>query len=161
MKIVRAQLTSVSSKTATIFESIGVPEQTVTLTAVPADMAAGDYFSMSWPDMTILPEPPVGMLTQLTASGAIPALAKGVELNHATVAIAATIDDAKKHPGLFVIKNTSASGTAAHTVTLTTGTWDGTHQVATLAAAGKALAVWFDSAGNGVILVNISTVAFS
>jgi hypothetical protein len=83
-------------------------------------------------------------------------------INHATVVVAATIADAKAHQGsLFVVKNTSASGTAAHTLTLTVGTFDGTNDVATLNAPNECLAVWFDSAGNGTIIENVGSVALS
>jgi hypothetical protein len=98
---------------------------------------------------------------ELTASGAVVAGVKSVELNHATVVVAATIADAADHHGLFVVKDTSASGTAAHTLTLTAGTFDGTNNVATLNAPNEALIVWFDSAGNGTIVENVGTVALS
>ena len=97
----------------------------------------------------------------LTASGAVVAGVKSVELNHATVVVAATIADAKAHQGLFVVKDTSASGTAAHTLTLTIGTFNGTNNVATLNAPNEALVVWFDSSGNGTIVENVGTVALS
>ncbi len=100
-------------------------------------------------------------VSQLTASGAVPATARSVELNHATVAIAATIADASVHPGLFVVKDTSASGTAAHTCVITTGTWDGTNKTATLNAPNEALVVYFDAAGNGTIVANVGTVSLS
>jgi hypothetical protein len=103
----------------------------------------------------------VGPSTKLTVSGAIAPGAQGVELNHASTIIAATVADAKAHHGLFAIVNTSASGTAAHTVTLTSGTFDGTNTIATLNAPLEALFVWFDSAGNGTIVENVGTVALS
>src|SRR5262245_33821205 len=68
---------------------------------------------------------------ELTASGVIPAGTQSVELNHASVVIAATY---VVQPGLFIIKDTSATGTAAHTVTLTGGTFNGTATIATLNA---------------------------
>lgn len=98
---------------------------------------------------------------ELTASGAVTAGIQSLELNHATVAIAATIAASTGHPGLFVIKDTSASGTAAHTVTLTAGTFNGTATVATLNAPNEALVVYFDSAGNGTIVENVGAVALS
>ena len=97
----------------------------------------------------------------LTASGAVTAGVRSVELNHASTVIAATIADARAHQGLFVVKNTSASGTAAHTLTLTSGTFNGTNNVATLNAPNEALIVWFDSAGNGTIVENVGAVALS
>ena len=98
---------------------------------------------------------------ELTATGAVTPGVQSIELNHATVAVAATIADSLDHQGLFMVVNTSASGTAAHTVTLTSGTWNGTNAVATLNAPLEAFAVWFDSAGNGTILENVGVVAFS
>lgn len=98
---------------------------------------------------------------ELTASGAVAPGVSSIELNHATVVVAATVATSLEHQGLFVIKNTSASGTAAHTLTLTVGTLNGTATVATLNAPNEALAVWFDSAGNGTILENVGSVALS
>lgn len=96
-----------------------------------------------------------------TAGGTITAGVQSVELNHATVIAAATIADASNHQGLFVVKDTSASGTAAHTLTLTAGTFNGTNNVATLNAPDECLVVYFDSAGNGTVVENVGTVALS
>jgi len=98
---------------------------------------------------------------ELTASGAIPAGVKSVELNHATVIVASTIASSQDHEGLFMVVDTSASGTAAHTCTLTAGTWDGTNTIVTLNAPKEAIIVWFDSAGNGTIVENVGSVALS
>lgn len=97
---------------------------------------------------------------QLTASGAFNNVSQLMQLNHATVIIAATLGDPV--PGQFIIIwDDSASGTAAHTVTLNNATWDGTHKIATFAAPGKALVCVADSATRYDILVNLGTVAFS
>jgi hypothetical protein len=98
---------------------------------------------------------------ELTVSGAVTAGVQSVELNHASTVIAATIADASTHQGLFIVKDTSASGTAAHTLTLTSGTFNGTNTVATLNAPNEALVVYFDSAGNGTIVENVGTVGLS
>jgi len=98
---------------------------------------------------------------ELTASGAVTPGVSSIELNHATVIIEATIATTLDHQGLFVVKDTSASGTAAHTLTLTVGTFNGTNNVATLNAPDEALVVWFDSAGDGTIVENVGTVALS
>lgn len=98
---------------------------------------------------------------ELTATAAVTPGVESVELNHATVVIAATIADSKAHQGLFVVKDTSASGTAAHTLTLTAGTFNGTNNVATLNAPNECLVVYFDSAGDGTIVENVGTVALS
>ena len=102
-----------------------------------------------------------GGTLELTATAAVGAGLKEVQLNHATVVIAATIADASLHEGLFVVVNTSASGTAAHTLTLTSGTFDGTNNVATLNAPAEMLIVLFDDAGNGRIVQNTGSVALS
>lgn len=98
---------------------------------------------------------------ELTATGAVTAGVQSVELNHASTIIAATIANAANHQGLFIVKDTSASGTAAHTLTLTSGTFNGTNNVATLNAPNEALVVYFDSAGNGTIVENVGAVALS
>ena len=97
----------------------------------------------------------------LTVSGAVTAGVQSIELAHATVAVAATIASLVNHPGILVIKDTSASGTAAHKVTVTTGTFEGTNKVATLNAPKECLVVYVDSAGNGTILVNVGEVGLS
>lgn len=96
---------------------------------------------------------------ELTASGAIPAGTQSVELNHASVAIAATYTVVPN--SVLYIKDTSATGTAAHTVTLTGGTFNGTNTVATLNARDEFLAVAFDSAGRGQVIANVGSVALS
>jgi hypothetical protein len=103
----------------------------------------------------------VNEVQELTASGAVTPGVTQLELNHATVVIAATVADASDHAGLFIIKDTSASGTAAHTVTLTSGTFDGTNNVATLNAPAEMLIVFFDDDGNGSIVQNTGSVALS
>ena len=97
---------------------------------------------------------------ELTASGAIPVTARSIELNHASTVIAATLDVATVR-GMVAIKDTSATGTAAHTVTLTNGTFNGTNTIATLNARDDALFVFFDSAGRGQVIANIGSVALS
>lgn len=98
----------------------------------------------------------------LTASGAITVGKHGlVQLNHATVAIAATLAAPAAGDDLVIVDN-SASGTAAHTVTLPSGvTWDGTNNTATLNAPGEALHVVALSATRWFILENIGSVALS
>ena len=98
---------------------------------------------------------------ELTVSGAISPGVESIELNHATVAVVTTIADLSNHQGLLMIKDTSATGTAAHTVTATVGTFDGTNNVLTLNALNEAIAIYVDSAGNGTILENVGSVAIS
>lgn len=101
-----------------------------------------------------------GAIQELTASGAVLAGAQVVDLNHASVVIAATMK-VGEHEGLFIVRDTSASGTAAHTLTLTGGTFNGTATIATLNAPGEQLVVFFDSAGRGTIIENTGSVALS
>lgn len=98
---------------------------------------------------------------ELTETGDVTAGVQSVELNHGSTVVEATIADAGNHQGLFIVKDTSSTGTIAHTLTLTSGTFDGTNDIATLNAPGEALAVYFDSAGDGVILENIDVVSLS
>jgi hypothetical protein len=98
---------------------------------------------------------------ELTESGAVTPGVNAVELNHIDTAVEATIADLSAHPGMLVIKNTSASGLAAHTVTATAGTFDGTNDVVTLNAGGECIVLWIDSAGNGTIIENVGEVALS
>ena len=74
-------------------------------------------------------------------------------------AIDLTIADATNHPGLFIVKHTSSSNGQSHTLTLTSGTFNGTNDVALLNAANEALVVFFDSAGNGTIVENVGSVS--
>lgn len=98
---------------------------------------------------------------ELTASGAITIGSGVVLLNHASVAVAATLAAPTPGDELFIIDN-SASGTAAHTVTTASGvTWDGTNNTATLNAPGEALHVVAISATRWFIMENISSVGLS
>src|SRR4051794_6403786 len=84
-----------------------------------------------------------------------------LDLNHATVAIEASMNPSS-HTGFFFVSDTSASGTAAHTLTLTDGgTFDGTNDVATFNAPGEGLLIFFDGTGKGRIILNNGSVALS
>jgi hypothetical protein len=98
---------------------------------------------------------------EYTATGAIPATVQNIEINHTATIAAMTIADFADHSGLVTIKDTSASGTIAHTVTLASGTFDGTNDVVTLNAPNEFIAIWVDSAGNGTIVENVGEVALS
>jgi len=97
----------------------------------------------------------------LTATGAVTAGVRILELDHDDTVIAATIADASDHAGLFIVRNTSGGGTEAHTLTLTAGTFNGSDNVATLDAPGEALVVLFDDTGRGQIIENTGSVALS
>jgi len=102
-----------------------------------------------------------GKFQELTASGAVTAGVQNVELNHATVAVASTIADLANHVGILQVKDTSASGTAAHTCTATAGTFDGTNDIATFNAPDESLHCMIDSNGKGIIITNTGSVAMS
>lgn len=99
---------------------------------------------------------------ELTATGAITAKRHAlVLLNHATVVIAATLAAPTAGDDIIIV-DSSASGTAAHTVTLPAGvTWDGTNNTATLNAPGEALHVVALSATRWFIVDNIGSVGLS
>jgi hypothetical protein len=97
----------------------------------------------------------------LTVSGEITIKSGLVILNHATVIIEATLPAPVAGDELFIVDG-SASGTAAHTVTVPGGvTLDGTNDVATLNAPGEALHLIALSATRWFILENIGSVALS
>lgn len=97
----------------------------------------------------------------LTVSGAITLNSGVVLLNHATVIIAATLDAPAAGDELYII-DSSASGTAAHTVTLPAGvTFDGSANTATLNAPNEALHIIAISATRWFILENIGAVALT
>lgn len=102
---------------------------------------------------------PVLRVIELTASGAIPAGVQVTELNHASVIIAATYTVEPNTIRIF--KDTSATGTANHTVTLTGGTFNGTNSIATFNARDDFIEVHFDSAGRGSVIANVGSVTFS
>jgi hypothetical protein len=103
-----------------------------------------------------------GSTQAITASGAVTAGVPAITLTSSTTVIAATIADASNHTGVFSILDTSATGTsAAHTVTITSGTFDGANNIATLNAPDEHLVVLFDGDGAGTVLVNTGSVALS
>ena len=77
-----------------------------------------------------------------------------------TATIAATIADASAHAGLCTFVQ-ACTDTVGHTITISTGTFDGTNSVATFNAAAESLIVAFDSSGAGTIVVNTGTVSVS
>lgn len=98
----------------------------------------------------------------LTATGAITLTSGIVILNHATVIIAATLAAPTAGDELFIIDG-SASGTAAHTVTLPEGvTFNVTgNNTATLNAPDEALHIVAQSATQWRIMSNMGSVALS
>lgn len=97
----------------------------------------------------------------LTATGAITVVSGAVLLNHASVIIAATLAAPTAGDELFIV-DSSATGTAAHTVTLPAGvTFDGTNNTATFDLLGETLHILAISATRWLILENIGEVALS
>ncbi len=89
----------------------------------------------------------------LTSSGAIGTMTQYVELDHTSVTIAATIANSNTHAGVFTAKATTEPGGGGdHTVTLSSGTWDGSNNVATFQDINDKLVVLFDDDGSGVVL---------
>jgi hypothetical protein len=103
-----------------------------------------------------------GGIQKFTASGTLAKFQSGVDLDHASVAADVVVDNAANHQGLFIISNNSSGGTASHTVTLTSGTFNNTgNNKATLNAPAEALVVYFDGDGGGQVLLNAGAVALS
>lgn len=139
----------------------------MTLTNFPNGLAVGDLEITEGGISTITSLLGTGRINlepqviTATANGVINPDVSHVNLSHATVAIAAT-RVAPTAGDVLIIINTSASGTAAHTVTLPTGvTWDGTNRIATLNAPGEALICVADSVTRYRVLVNLGSVGFS
>lgn len=99
----------------------------------------------------------------LTATATVTVKHGLLTLNHISTPIVATIA-APTAATYLTIHNLSASGNVAHTVKLTSGTWDGTNNTATFnftTAAGQTLTVVGVSATRYVIISNVGTVALS
>lgn len=97
----------------------------------------------------------------LTATGAIAVTNGVVFLNHASTIIAATLAAPAVGADLWII-DSSASGTAAHTVTTAAGvTFDGTNNTATLNAPDESIHIIASSATRWRIVTNNGSVAFS
>lgn len=96
----------------------------------------------------------------LTSSDAITINSGMVALQHNSTPVAATLDAPAVGDELLIVDN-SASGTAAHTVTLTGATWNGTNTIATLDAPGEAIHVLAIATNRFLILNNVGSVAFS
>jgi hypothetical protein len=94
-----------------------------------------------------------------TATGAIGDADSVVDLNHATVKIEATIP--RPTPGRILVITQIDTGTVGHTVTLTSGTFDGTNNTATLNAQYEALVLLGISNKRFLILKNYGSVALS
>ncbi|MCY0148312.1 hypothetical protein OEG84_11470 [Hoeflea sp. G2-23] len=96
---------------------------------------------------------------ELTASGAVNPGTQLVELNHASTIIEATYTVIPNTT--LIIKDTSATGTAAHKITVSGGTLNGSATVATFNLRDEMLVVAFDSAGRGQVIANVGSVVLS
>jgi len=99
--------------------------------------------------------------TATAAMGSDSGKVRHIQLSSTSVVAISAMSGADYARQIVSVKNTSASGTAAHTVTLTGGTWNGSATVVTLNAPDECIVVMFDSAGDGTILVNVGSVALS
>jgi len=98
----------------------------------------------------------------ITATAAISSTARCIKIAHNSTPALITGPSGVALAGqTMFITNVSASGTAAHAVTLSAGTFDGTNNKAILNAPAETLHVWFDSAGAGVVIANVGSVALS
>ena len=103
-------------------------------------------------------------LAEYTATAVVDSkVVRCIELNHASTPVLITGLHGVDYAGqIVIIKDTSASGTAAHAVTLTTGTFNAANNnKVTLNAPDEMIAVYFDSAGSGEVLVNYGSVALA
>jgi len=131
------------------------------ITSTAAELNIMDGVTATAAELNAAADVSAGKFQELTVSGAITAGVQNVELNHATVIVASTIADLANHVGILQIKDTSASGTAAHTCTATAGTFDGTNDIATFNAPDESLHCMIDSNGKGIIITNTGSVAMS
>lgn len=96
---------------------------------------------------------------ELTAAGAIPSDVSFVELNNSSAAIAATIAAPAK--GRYLIITQTDSGTEGHTVTITSGTYDGTNNIATFNAQYETLVLFGVGDDRFIIIENVGSVGLS
>jgi hypothetical protein len=115
---------------------------------------------MAHPSGTYFGASPHKIATAPTTATTIDPGVQAVKFTSAS-ACAVTIADAKEHTGFFWLKDASTTGTAAKSVTLTVGTFDGTNNKATANAANEMLLVWFDEDGAGTIILNTGSVALA
>ena len=92
----------------------------------------------------------------MTATGIVPS-ASYIQLDSATPKIAASITPTI---GLYLVVSQKDGGTIGHTLT-TAGTFDGTNNTATFAAANKTLILFGVSTTRWVIVANVGSVALS
>jgi len=84
-----------------------------------------------------------------------------IGLAHGTTAIVISVPAPERAGKLLIIRDNSASGTAAHVVTSTGGTFDGTNNTATFDAPGEQLILYSISSTVWIIVLNSGAVAMS
>ena len=84
-----------------------------------------------------------------------------IGLAHGSSAIVISVPTPEEAGKFLVIRDNSADGTAAHVVTATGSTFDGTNNTATLNAPGEQLILYSISKTAWVILLNSGSVAMS
>lgn len=97
--------------------------------------------------------------TEYIASGAINPQDSFVQLNSSGAVIEMTLPAPVE--GKHLIITHSDVSTSAHTITLASGTWDGTNDVATFNAENESLVLFGVSSTRYIIVENIGSVAFS
>lgn len=130
------------------------------VTATAAELNLSDGQTATATEVNYVADPDYAKQT-LGASGAITAGVRNFVFDATavpTATIAATIATSVAHAGLFTAKQ-ECTDTVGHTITIATGTFDGTNNTATFNAPGEAIIVAFDSAGAGTIVANIGATA--
>lgn len=84
-----------------------------------------------------------------------------IGLAHNSTAILISVPAPGMAGKMLIIRNNSASGTAAHVVTATGSTFDGTNNTATLDAPGEQLILYSVSATAWIVLLNTGSVGLS
>ena len=84
-----------------------------------------------------------------------------IGLKHDTVAVLISVPAPGAAGKMLIIQDTSAGGTAAHVVTATGSTFDGTNNTATFNAPGEQLILYSISATAWVVVLNSGSVGLS
>ena len=148
---------AVDAELVKVSTAIGTKYDTATATT-----ALGLKYDTSTATTALAGKQDVRTSQAMTVSGAVTPGVGVLTLDHTSTKIAATIATAVAHAGVFFVKAITEPGAENdHTVTITTGSWDGTNKVATFADNADALLVYFDTAGKGIILANTGAVALS
>jgi hypothetical protein len=98
---------------------------------------------------------------EFTATGTNTVNSGMITLNHATVPVVISVPAPGVAGKFLIIKDTSASGTAAHVVTATASTFDGTNNTATFNAPLEQLILYSVSATAWTIVLNSGSVSMS